>query len=135
MKTNKTSNFLRDIQVSNRSSVHPPTLPPIIMEVKNGCISNSSYLSNIAMFHFHDYGRKSNDWGLGISFEQHRAQPWSYPGHVPDALGFLAPWSPLAKSNPQKHFFWSRIFLRKIFDSIILLPYCNISALFLNTGS
>ncbi len=29
------------------------------MEVKNGCISNRSYLSNIAIFHFHDYGRKS----------------------------------------------------------------------------
>ncbi len=28
------------------------TLPPIIMEVKNGCISNSSYLSNIAIFHW-----------------------------------------------------------------------------------
>ena len=28
--------------------------------VKNGCISSSSYLSNIAVFHFHDYGRKSS---------------------------------------------------------------------------
>ena len=28
------------------------TLPPIIMEVKNGCISNSSYLSNAAIFHW-----------------------------------------------------------------------------------
>ena len=26
------------------------TLPPIVMEVKNGCISNSSYPSNIAIF-------------------------------------------------------------------------------------
>ncbi len=34
-------------------------LPPIIMEVKNGYISNSTYLSNIAIFHLHDYGRKS----------------------------------------------------------------------------
>ena len=34
------------------------SLPPIIMEVKNWCISNSSYLSNIAIFHFHDYERK-----------------------------------------------------------------------------
>ena len=34
------------------------TLPPIIMEVKNGP-SNSSYLSNIAIFHLHDCGRKS----------------------------------------------------------------------------
>ena len=36
----------------------PTTLPPIIMEVRNGCISNSSYLSNTAIFHFQDYGRK-----------------------------------------------------------------------------
>ena len=34
------------------------TLPTIIMEVKNGCISNSSCLSNIAIIHFYDYGRK-----------------------------------------------------------------------------
>ena len=33
------------------------TLPPIIMEVKMG--PNSRYLSNTAVFHFHDYGRKS----------------------------------------------------------------------------
>ena len=33
---------------------------PIIMEVKMGP-SNSSYLSNIASFHFHDCGRKSKD--------------------------------------------------------------------------
>ena len=36
------------------------TLPPIIMEVKNGSHSNSSFLSNIAIFHFHDYGRKTS---------------------------------------------------------------------------
>ena len=41
------------------------TLPPIIMEVKNGCISNSSYLSNIAIFHFHDNGRKSRNQSHG----------------------------------------------------------------------
>ena len=39
------------------------TLPPRIMEVKNWCISNSSYLSNIkvfsSIFQLHDYGRKS----------------------------------------------------------------------------
>ena len=28
------------------------TLPPIIMEVKNGCISNSSYLSTFKYSHF-----------------------------------------------------------------------------------
>ena len=36
------------------------TLPPRIMEVKNGCTSNSHYLSNTAIsiiFRFHDYGR------------------------------------------------------------------------------
>ena len=34
------------------------TLPPIIMEVENGCISNIRVLSFRVMFHFHDYGRK-----------------------------------------------------------------------------
>ena len=29
--------------------------------VKNGCISNSSYLLNTAIFHFHDYGRKCKE--------------------------------------------------------------------------
>lgn len=28
-------------------------------QVKNGCISNTSYLSTTTMFHFHDYGRNS----------------------------------------------------------------------------
>ena len=41
---------------------------PIIMEVENGCISNSSYLSKTAIFHFHDCGRKgislTKDGGL-----------------------------------------------------------------------
>ena len=43
---------------------------PIIMEVKNGCISKSSYLSNIAIFHFHDYGRKSKwcNWNPCFNF-------------------------------------------------------------------
>ena len=34
-------------------------LPPIIMEVKKMGPSSISYLSNTAIFHFHDYGRKS----------------------------------------------------------------------------
>ena len=37
------------------------------MEVKNGCISNSSYLSNIAIFHFHD-GRKSTYQRIWVHF-------------------------------------------------------------------
>ena len=36
------------------------TLPPRIIEVKSGSISNGSYLSSIVViFHFHDYWRKS----------------------------------------------------------------------------
>ena len=42
----------------NMRSRHYPE-PPIIIEVKNGCISNNTYLSNTTIFHFHDYGRKS----------------------------------------------------------------------------
>ena len=38
------------------------TLPPITMEVKNGCISCSSYLSNTAIFHLQDYGRKGKNY-------------------------------------------------------------------------
>ena len=37
------------------------TLPPTIIEVKNGSISNGSYLSSTAIFQFHDYGRKSKE--------------------------------------------------------------------------
>ena len=34
------------------------TLPPIIMEVENGCVSNIRFVSFRVIFHFHDYGRK-----------------------------------------------------------------------------
>ncbi len=34
--------------------------------VKNGCISKSTYLSNTAILHFHDYGRKSNYFELDV---------------------------------------------------------------------
>ena len=41
------------------------------MEVKNGCISNSSCLSNIAIVHFHDCGRNSKN----ASFQENYNTP------------------------------------------------------------
>ena len=40
--------------------------------VKNGCISNSSYLSNTAIFHLHDYGRKIISIGATARFLNHQ---------------------------------------------------------------
>ncbi len=38
-------------------------LPPVTMELKNESLQySSSCLSTAAIFHFRDYGRKSNSW-------------------------------------------------------------------------
>ena len=58
------------------------TLPPIIIEVKSGSISNGSYLSSIVViFHFHDYGRKStqNYCNTSIFLFDARKKPSYFP--------------------------------------------------------
>ena len=41
------------------SQKSPTTLPPIVMEVKNGPIGKETIVLDGPILHFHDYGRKS----------------------------------------------------------------------------
>ena len=76
------------------------TLPPIIMEVKNGCISNRIVSLHLEwFFHFHDCGRKGID-ALGIA-PQKSSRLQSDPV-IPSWSSFLPKktWIP----NPKAHF-------------------------------